>query len=548
MPLELSLGNEKWGLSARRLWEHTEFGQVNVGTREISTRPELNAAEDFIDLTEVFANSHNLLGYTLADLQTQNIRKPGLSACPSIGSALLATDSVQGFVKSVQRHLNLCAMRLATRNQHGDFLPVGKPDDLFGVPGIHSKLKQLLGAMGIAKSGGDQWLKTIDNFRKKGLKEEELEYAGIQPELMALNDGEQMAAAELAGLCNFKSIRLSVIPLIDAAKRQLVFCNPGERKLKKTKRLPPAQVGQIRTVLETDPILGYRVEKVEHSALWNGDQNWQAVTHDGDVIAGQNGVKLFPTVAAAEAAASAHAQRRYPKRLALGKWSRFAWNGGQDYREWLITLPWHPMSFFSGHFVLRNILVHVRCDLREGPEGERILLLHEVQSDWAQIARRRISEGKISALDRGCPPFLKEWTALAMKLVLLHSAQHGLDGVAWTKGSHQAERYKGLGATGLANLYDKTLPADVNRLLKPYGVQCESLGVFVPRNFSVKQTEQGYEVRTAENDYLGVAPTLEDARHLIPDGGHELLYEVHGVRLSESARKEILADGFFAWG
>jgi hypothetical protein len=234
--------------------------------------------------------------------------------------------------------------------------------------------------------------------------------------------------------------------------------------------------------------------------------------------------------------------------MALGRWNHIAWSGGEEYREWLITLPYFHASYFSSHFSLRNVLAHVRCDIRQGGEGERILLLQEVQSDWAQDARRAISVGDMEPDDGDCPPFWKEWPALVMKLVLLHAAHRGLDAVAWTRGAHQVFRYKGLGATGLNELYDRTLPREVNRIMRPFATTCESLGAFVPTNFSIRQTEYGYAVFTAENDYLGTAPTLEDARGFVPDGGHELLYEVHGVRLTESVRKSILESGFPAWG
>ena len=53
-------------------------------------------------------------------------------------------------------------------------------------------------------------------------------------------------------------------------------------------------------------------------------------------------------------------------------------------------------------------------------------------SDWAQIARRKLSAGDIDPDGPVCPPFMKEWPALAMKLVFLHAAHQGLDAVAWT--------------------------------------------------------------------------------------------------------------------
>jgi len=132
--------------------------------------------------------------------------------------------------------------------------------------------------------------------------------------------------------------------------------------------------------------------------------------------------------------------------------------------------------------------------------------------------------------------------------VWMHAAHYGFDAVAWTHGAQQVQRWNGLGAAGLIELYDRTLPKDVNRIMKPLGGACEPLGVFVPTNFSIRQTENGYEVYSPGNELLGIAPTLEDARAFVPDQGHEHLFEVHGVRLPVAMRKAILDSGFPAWG
>lgn len=197
---------------------------------------------------------------------------------------------------------------------------------------------------------------------------------------------------------------------------------------------------------------------------------------------------------------------------------------------------------------MRNVLAHIRCDVRDGAEGERVLLIQEIQSDWAKHLRQAIDMLDADEADEQFPPFWREWSALTMKLVLLHAAQQGLDAVASTRGEHQVFRYKGLGAVGLKQLYDQVLPREVNRIMKPFGCHCEDLGVFVPANFSIKQSEYGYDVYTAENELLGTASTLEDARQYVPDGAHELLYEVHGIKLSSETRHALLCAGFPAWG
>jgi hypothetical protein len=177
-------------------------------------------------------------------------------------------------------------------------------------------------------------------------------------------------------------------------------------------------------------------------------------------------------------------------------------------------------------------------------------MLQELQSDWAQRARRATINDTSGHPDETPPPFFKEWQSLVMKLVLVHAATEGLDAVAWTRGAHQAFRYKDISTAKLNELYDRTLPREVNRLLKPYGASCETLGAYVPANFAITQTEHGYEVFTKDDQrqHLGTAPNLTAATEFVPDGGHEILYQVHGVKLTSVVRAAILSNGFAAWG
>ncbi len=533
-------------ISARRLWEHTQMGQINPFA--LITPASVMQPQAFVDIVDVSGTVPALTGCTWADLLAG---KHGRIAQGDVTQLLRNVEgaTARGWLTSVGQHLREVSEQRAVRNQPVPFLPPAQADNDFGVPFIYSTLKQRLKGMGKTKAKGDQWLGTIQNFQKNGLRTEELDRSQLIPELMALDDsGEQATANILIGWCDFQDLRMSVIPLQNDAQRQLRFTSAPTRALLRTKKLPKALVGLAREVIGFDPVLGYRIEQVEFDTLWGPEHHWQAVTYRGTVIRNVAKQALFPTSATAEALAASHAKQHFPKRMALGKWRHYAWTGGKDYTEWLITLPFYPISFFSSHFVLRNVLAHVRCDVREGADGERVLMLHEVQSDWAQLARKAISAGKMDSSDNQCPPFYREWPALVMKLILLHAASRGLDAVTWTRGAHQVFRFKGLGATGLNELYDRTLPREVNRMLKPFGGVCETLGVFVPTNFAIKQSENGYEVYTAENVLLATAPTLEDARQFVPDDAHELLYEVHGVRLPDPVRKAILSKGFPAWG
>lgn len=547
--LEVRFPNGEYGLSARRLWEHTNLDQINVFGQSISTCREQNDATRFIDVIWYSGSGVGLTGLTVFDLRSGKLPRGNreLSGTFSLEDAFGPIE--KAFIKRVSAHIDFCAKRQATRNKQQNFLPSAGTDDALGISGLHSSLKRRLRSMGNTKFNSEQWRSTIANFRKKGLRAEELESSGLSAHLFENEKSStKLLANDLADECNFEMLRLSVIPVLKDAARQLHFTATPNKKLSSTKRLPKAQDGQLRTVSQYDPVLGYRLEKVEHQTLWGVDAHWQAVTYDGQLIVDQVKKTLHLTIESAAEVAAGHAQQHFPKRVALGRWNHIAWSGGEEYREWLVTMPFFPASYFSSHFNIRNVLIHVRCDIRLGYDGERVLLLQEVQSDWAQNARRDVANGDMEPDSVEYPPFIKEWPALAMKLMLLHAAQRGAHAVAWTRGAHQAFRYKGLGASGLAELYDRTLPREVNRMMKPFGVACEQMGVFVPTNFSIRQSEAGYEVFTAENKLLGTARTLEDAREFVPDGGHELLYEVHGVRLPDTVRKSILEIGFPVWG
>lgn len=547
--LEICFADSDYGLSALRLMEHTELGQINPFGKAISQRAELNDASDFIDVVRFDDDTFILAGLTLADLLAGRMPVNCMKVPADLLNAMSETPDTNAFVLDIAHHLDRCSVRQALRNQHHPFLPSARATDIVGLPFIFSTLQKQLRSFGKSKAGGEQWLKTLENLKKKGLRAEEFECSGLIPELSLLHeDNLPLTAQELADLCNFRELRLSVIPVVSNAKRQIFFAQPPERTLKKTKKLPKAQLGQSRGVDAFDPVLGYRIEEVVHLTLWGPESHWQAVKHDGCALRDVWGQTLLATKEAATGLAALHASQSFPKRMALGQFGEFSWTGGQDYREWLITLPYLPGTYLSGHFNVRNVLAHVRCDVRLGADDERVLMLQEVQSDWAQRARRAISVGVRRQDDEVPPPFMKEWAALVMKLVMLHAAHRGLDAVAWTRGAQQVQRWSGLGAGGLIELYDRTLPKEINRIMKPFGAVCESMGVYVPTNFSVKQTENGYEVRSPNNSLLGVAPTLEDAKAFVPDQGHELLFDVHGVRLTEAIRKTMLASGLPAWG
>jgi hypothetical protein len=186
--------------------------------------------------------------------------------------------------------------------------------------------------------------------------------------------------------------------------------------------------------------------------------------------------------------------------------------------------------FRSSHWDEPNVLAHVRFKERTGPNGQRILALEEVQSDWHQAGRKRgygktqktrtfevvlfpghanpmpIGYGatKEEALNnarnagwsdyhlntsqtreiireteniRGVPdaPFKdNKWAALAMKRVMKYAADNGFDGVAWIPGNIQNGKFHNA-TDKRADFYDKILVNIANEIGKKSGAKAERM-------------------------------------------------------------------------
>lgn len=72
------------------------------------------------------------------------------------------------------------------------------------------------------------------------------------------------------------------------------------------------------------------------------------------------------------------------------KYHEYTLPGGENYREILLQMPHDPnrkADPSSGHWDQPNVLAHVRAKDRTGPNGEKILHIEEIQSDWHQQGR-----------------------------------------------------------------------------------------------------------------------------------------------------------------
>lgn len=158
------------------------------------------------------------------------------------------------------------------------------------------------------------------------------------------------------------------------------------------------------------------------------------------------------------------------------QYGKYTLPNGQNYREVLLKLPkGEGNAFTSSHFPDKNILAHMRVSDRAGPNGEKVLHLEELQSDWHQKGRDKgytNSEAEekrkeLSALalpywkrgeqppkeiseqlamlpnNQAVPdaPFKKNWHEVALKKLINYATENGYDKIAITPGAEQASRY-----------------------------------------------------------------------------------------------------------
>ncbi|MCK5602577.1 hypothetical protein KAR91_11925 [Candidatus Pacearchaeota archaeon] len=160
---------------------------------------------------------------------------------------------------------------------------------------------------------------------------------------------------------------------------------------------------------------------------------------------------------------------------------------GTVYQEWEKKIRPKAIArkevFRSAHYEEPNILAHIRFNERTDADGNRVLFIEEIQSDWHQKGRKEgyalpLKEGvgrdalkdrlreieklkvglqdaeryreldlEVTAINRKLSgripdaPFKKTWPLLAIKRMVRYAAENGFDKVAWTTGEQQAERY-----------------------------------------------------------------------------------------------------------
>lgn len=378
-------------------------------------------------------------------------------------------------------------------------------------PVFYSQLERGVDSIPQATASADQWQGILKNLINRGVRQDELDWSGVQDWLK-----EQAGKITKQKLMDFlRSNALEVQEVMKGGARGTELTaeekNLLSAKLKANDNLGFDTTGEALAAIRSHADWFDRWDVNDTSLRELGDQyheslQTQNATKFGKhtLPGGDNYRELLLKLPG-----RADAMRQYEKRYAEIAEAHGRTENPQGYGSYATPEEQAELSrlagtaedkkeFTGGHYTEKNVLAHVRFNDRVGSNGEKILHIEEVQSDWHQKGRqegyakeptlyafdpdkleetdtqwkfqdqgRTFSVGKgveetrdgaqdylqryISMINKehadfsakGIPeaPFKKTWPELAMKRMLRYAAENGYDKLTWTTGAQQAARY-----------------------------------------------------------------------------------------------------------
>jgi hypothetical protein len=425
---------------------------------------------------------------------------------------------------------------------------------------LYSCLKNRLELIAMHRASPEQWRKTLINMTRSGIREEELTWSGLLTYLdhMKQEGCSALTQDQLLAQIDFSIIRLSLTNEIvtDQVCRLDFMEIPTSRSINHS--ITPRTLSETSdccVLRYVDPVHYYKVgylKRAKGLSQRNTSQQWFALDSMGNPIGDEETKQHhFTTKEQAFSSASRHALQHLGVPVDYRHHSRYEHKtlyGGSDYREWLLSLPDYPLSHFTSHYYTRNLLVHFRTKERIDSQGRRLLFIEEIQSDWhqngAMFGYQNRWPGRITPA-----PFRREWLNLAMKLLLMHGAEHDFDAIAWTRGEIQESHYfKKLSA--VKRLYDNEIPRALGRLCGGMGLTINSTRITTkePRLQIARHWDKWF--LTDETGSFSTRPryTQQEAMQVFSRHCKQIDLEVPLMLLTKSAKQQIKQRGFPLFG
>jgi hypothetical protein len=200
-----------------------------------------------------------------------------------------------------------------------------------------------------------------------------------------------------------------------------------------------------------------------------------------------------------------------------------------------------------------NVLAHMRVQDRKGANGEKILHVEEIQSDWHQAGRKkgyrqelssqekdRLAQivntpnwasdekmladfnslnAKAKSAEQGVPdaPFKKNWHELAMKRLLNYAADNGYDSIAITPGKTQIDRYEEALRKNIDSLeYEPYINENGKQMFEVAGFKKDKQ-VFSEEDVTPERLQELIGKDTAQKMSEGFGESLAQERPLRPE-------------------------------
>jgi hypothetical protein len=423
---------------------------------------------------------------------------------------------------------------------------------------LYSHLHRILDALPLQAASPIQWKQTVLNLCNKGVRKEEITWSGL---LTFLEHAIEAGVPVLHKQQVLSALNLDYIK--PALTNELIWNTgsglPFEETVVRLSHYELIRAGI--NVSESDlvvlrfvcPKLNYRVGFIKKAADGKPElrkTRWFVLDSYGNALSSEADT-LFNNAEHAKHTALQQAQKCFGLKGRLGHQDKYRYvslPGGEDYREWLVTLPEYQPSYFSSHFTERNMLIHIRTKTRIDNEGRRLLFIEEIQSDWHQAG---LKKGPRNRWDKKAPsaPYGKEWVGLGLKLMLIHAVTEDFDGIAWTRGQTQEQRYH-LKAPEVTRIYDREISVQLNKIGKNLGCRLETTHINTRESgLRIARVKSHYQVISANGHFI-TKPQLnrEQAMAILARHSKIKKLEVPVFYLSSEARNRVSDRGLPLFG
>jgi hypothetical protein len=397
-------------------------------------------------------------------------------------------------------------------------------------------------------------------MKKHGICEEEISWSGILPYLERCAAQQQpfITKQEILRSIDFSAIRLSLTnELAFNNQCELEFVEVPQFRLQDTThhKLNIASSNEVCVLRYVEPMHYYKVGFIKPLVTTENSSDkgdWFALDTTGYPILNKTvDTPRFQTKEEAFEAASEHALRHVGVPVEYTPCNRYEYKtlcGGENYLEWLVTLPDYPISHFTSHYQSRNLLVHFRTKERVDSIGRKLLFIEEIQSDWHQSGAMH---GYLNRWPGTIPPapFRKEWVSLSLKLLLQHVAKSDHDGIAWSTSDIQESHYSKR-MSPISRLYDETIPRDLLRLTKQWGGSISSSQITTkePRLHISRKTDKWFVSDKKGGFATRPRYSQQDAIRVMARHCKQIELEIPVLLLSQQIKDLICRHGFPIFG